>query len=164
MAMRADSYARLGGFPSLPSGEDARLVDDASRAGLRVRHDAASVVYTSGRRSGRAQGGLATALHALNQDGVDGVRVAHPADQAWQYRAHALARIAFDTGSMAKLSTAIGLPVDHLLGVGRDCPNAEAFAMRVVPAPPGGMREVPLAVAEAALVALSTAATPAWAA
>ncbi|MBB4618825.1 glycosyltransferase [Sphingomonas abaci] len=164
MAMRAALYTRLGGFPPLRQGEDARLVDDASRAGFRVRRDAASIVHTSGRRDGRAQGGLASALRALDRDGLDAVRVAHPADQAWQYRAHALARRAFDSATLADLSTAIGLTTDHLTGVARDAPNAEAFAMRVVPAPPGGMRHVPLTVAETALATLEAAVVPAKAA
>lgn len=164
MAMRTHVYAALGGFPPLASGEDARLVDDAARAGFRVRHDAASVVHTSGRRHGRAQDGLAANLRLRDRDGLDGIRVAHPVDQAWQYRAHALARLAFDTGSMMEVSNAVGLTPDHLFGVARDCPNAEAFAMRAVPIPPGGMRQVPLAVAETALAALCATAAPARAA
>ena len=62
MAMRADIYAALGGFPPLASGEDARLVDDAARAGFRVRHDAASWVHSSARRDGRALDCLAADL------------------------------------------------------------------------------------------------------
>ncbi len=154
MAMRAEVYVALGGFAPLTSGEDARLVDDASRAGLRVRRDAGSVVYTSARRSGRAPGGLATALCALDRDGIGHVRVTHPADQLWQYRNHALARHAYASGDLGLLCDAIGLGTDHLLGVARDCPNGEAFAMRVVPTAPGGMRQVPLATAEIALTAL----------
>ena len=164
MAMRADIYAALGGFPPLASGEDARLVDDAARAGFRVRHDAASVVHSSARRDGRARDGLAANLRDRDRNGLDNIRVAHPVDQAWQYRAHALARIAFETGDMTNVSSAIGLTLDHLLGVARDCPNAEAFAMRVVPVPPGGMRQVPLAVAETALAALHQSVTSARAA
>ena len=44
----------------------------------------------------------------------------------------------------------IGLDADHILGVARDCPNAEAFAMRVVPAAPL-QQLVPLIEAEQAL-------------
>ncbi len=164
MAMRADTYAALGGFPALVSGEDARLVDEASRAGLRVRRDAASVVHTSGRRRGRALGGLAATLHALDHDGVGSVRVAHPADQLWQYRAHALARRVFLQRDLSSLSEAIGLDADHLIGVARDCPNAEAFAMRVVPVPPGGMRQVSLAAAETVLATLTASLSSAQAA
>ncbi|MBI0476681.1 glycosyltransferase [Sphingomonas sp. MA1305] len=147
-------YRILGGFPPIPAGEDAQLVDDASRAGLRVRRDAASVVYTSDRRTGRVVHGFAGGLRVLDRDG-DAVMVAHPEDAAWQYRGHALARRVYDDGDVSPLADAIGLTCDHLVGVLRDSPNAEAFAMRVVPVPPGGMRRVTLAVAEAGLATLS---------
>jgi hypothetical protein len=153
LGIAVDHYRMLGGFPPMPAGEDAQLVDDASRAGLRVRRDAASVVYTSDRRIGRVIHGFAGGLRALDRDG-DRIAVAHPEDAAWQYRGHALARRAYDNGDVAALSDAIGLTCDHLVGAMRDSPNAEAFAMRVVPVPPGGMRRVTLATAEAGLAAL----------
>ncbi|MEH3039115.1 MAG: glycosyltransferase [Sphingomonas paucimobilis] len=151
MALRVGSYAALGGFAPLTSGEDARLVDDAARAGLRVRREAASVVHTSTRRRGRAQGGLATTLDLLDRTGLDEVRVTHPVDQIWQYRHHAIARRAFRMRNFRALAAAIRLSTDHVLGVARDCPNAEAFAMRIVPVAPQGMRQVPLSVAACAL-------------
>ncbi|MET0375036.1 MAG: glycosyltransferase [Rhizorhabdus sp.] len=147
-------YRMLGGFQSIAAGEDARLVDDAARAGLRVRRDAASVVYTSDRRTGRVAHGFAGGLRALDGDG-DAIEVAHPDDATWQYRGHALARRAYDSREIMALADAIGLAPDHLVGVLRDSPNAEAFAMRVVPVPPGGMRRVTLAAAEAELATLS---------
>ncbi|VXC99568.1 glycosyltransferase [Sphingomonas sp. 8AM] len=147
-------YRGLGGFRPVAVGEDAQLVDDAARAGLRVRRDAASVVATSDRRTGRVLHGFAHGLRALDGDG-DAVEVAHPDDATWQYRGHASARRAYDDGEMAILADAIGLTTDHLVGVMRDSPNAEAFAMRVVPVPPGGMRRVTLPVAEAALAKLA---------
>lgn len=154
LGMRAPAYGALGGFAPLPCGEDARLVDDAARAGLRVRRDAAATVRTSDRRDGRATGGLAQALR--HHDGLDAaaVGVAHPHDAAWQYRMHAAARAAFGEDRPEAVAAAIGLSRDHARGVARDCPNAEAFAMRIVPVPPGGMRSVALPVAEAALAAL----------
>ena len=148
-------YRALGGFAPVSSGEDAQLVDDAARAGLRVRRDAASVVHTSDRRLGRAADGLASSLRALDRKGA-AIEVAHPIDAAWQYRRHAAARSAFETGEFAALAAPLGLAVDHMIGVARDCPNAEAFAMRVVPTPPSGMRRVPLIVAEAELAILTT--------
>ncbi len=164
MAMRVPTYVALGGFAPLEHGEDARLVDDAARAGLRVRRDAASVVHTSERRIGRVRGGLATALCALDETGLEDIAVAHPVDQLWQYRLHALARAAFPLRDFTALGDAIGLSPDHLLGVARDCPNGTAFAMRVVPVPPGGMRHIPFPQAEAALGDLTRAACPAEAA
>lgn len=153
LGLRADTYRALGGFLPLASGEDARLVDDAGRAGLRVRRDAAAIVYTSDRRRGRAEHGLAQSLLALDRG--DGATVAHPHDAAWQYRCHALARLAFSSSDFTALAGVIGLSPDHALGVARDCPNAEAFAMRVVPTPPHGVRQVPLVMAEAELAAMS---------
>jgi len=156
IAIRAACYRALGGFRPLPSAEDATLLDDAARAGFRVRRDAALVVATSSRRDGRALEGLAGSLRAL--DGGEVQYVAHPHDLAWQAAAQAHARRAFatidDTACRAGLGTGLGLGADHILGVARDCPNAEAFAMRVVPAPPTRRDPVPLAVAEAILADL----------
>ena len=152
LAIRAEAYRALGGFRPLPAGEDALLLDDAARAGFRVRHDPAMVVETSARRQGRAAGGLAASLRALDAGGLP--RVPHPAGATWQYERHAAARAAFAAGDWPQLGASIGLTADHVLGVARDCPNAEAFAMRLVPAPPGPERLVPLAEAEAALTVL----------
>lgn len=154
LGLSAEHYHALGGFRPVPSGEDALLVDDAARAGLHVRRDAASVVHTSDRRRGRVAHGLAGSLRVLDRGG-DEIEVAHPWDAAWQYRRHAAARVAFADSDFIALADSIGLTTDHVLGVARDCPNAEAFAMRVVPTPPGGMRRVGLARAEAELAALT---------
>lgn len=148
-------YRSLGGFQPLTAGEDARLADDAARAGMRVRRDAASVVHTSDRRTGRVLHGFAHGLRTLDGAG-DGIEVAHPDDATWQYRGHASARRAYRDGELADLADAIDIPTDHLRGVMRDSPNAEAFAMRVIPVPLGGMRRVTLPVAEAALAAMSS--------
>lgn len=156
LAMRAEAYRALGGFRALAHGEDATLLDDAARLGLRVRRDAAMVVDTSSRREGRAVDGLAGALQAIDRGAVQ--MVAHPASVAWQARAQALARRTYaaidDAARLVALGTMIGLSSDHLVGVARDCPNGEAFAMRVVPAAPGHDQLVTLAAAEAALATL----------
>jgi hypothetical protein len=156
MAFRASAYRALGGFAALSSGEDATLLDEAARAGLRVRRDAAMVVETSSRRNGRAANGLASALLALDA-GVS-PHVAHPGGGAWQWQAHAAARAAFATIASAEVRGRLGahlnLTADHVLGVARDCPNAEAFAIRIVPAAPVAHGTVSLAVAEDALLAL----------
>ncbi len=154
LGIRADAYRALGGFAPVPSGEDARLIDDASRAGLRVRRDAACVVRTSDRREGRAGAGLALALRRLDDGDAATLQVTHPADAAWQYRMHAVARAAFADDRLDRIAAALELTDDHVMGVARDCPNAEAFAMRLVPAAPGGMRGVALPVAETELESL----------
>ena len=154
MGIRAEAYRALGGFAPVPSGEDARLVDDAARAGLRVRRDAASMVHTSDRRIGRAGAGLAVALRHADGSDAAALSVAHPIGEAWRYRCHAFARSGYATERLDSVAAAIGLSHDHVRGVARDCRNGEAFAMRVVPAPPGGMRMVTLPLAEIALAKL----------
>ena len=153
LGFRAGAYTQLGGFLPLPSGEDGRIIDDAGRLGLRVRRDAACVVHTSARRVGRVAGGLADGLRHLD-DPQRPVLVGHPADAAWQYRCHAEARAAFAGGDPAAVARVLGLTADHAIGVARDCPNGESFAMRIVPAAPRGERRVTLDHAEAILAAL----------
>jgi hypothetical protein len=156
LAIRASVYRALGGFAALHSGEDAALLDEAARAGYRVRRDAAMVVDTSSRRTGRAVHGLASALLALDAGRLP--TVAHPHAAAWQWQGHAAARTAFAAIGQRDVRLALGrrlgLTADHVLGVARDCPNAEAFAMRIVPASPIAPGVVSLAVAEEALAAL----------
>jgi hypothetical protein len=156
LAFTAAAHRAVGGFRPLPSGEDALFVDEAARAGLRVRRDPAVRVRTSARRHGRAPGGLAAQLRHGDADGTAGVRVGSPDAAAWQYRRHAAARAAFPglPGSAAALGRQLGLGADHVIGVARDCPNGEAFAMRIVPAAPDGELLLPLADAERALARL----------
>lgn len=160
LGIRIDAYERLGGFKALRSGEDAMLIDDAQRAGMRVRRDPAMVVETSSRRDGRAPDGLAAALREIDGHGVP--RIAHPAAAVWQYRLQADARRAFgmidDHRAVAGFGDLIGLSADHVIGVARDCPNAEAFAMRIVPAAPFPNTMVGFGDAELALTALERTA------
>lgn len=138
IAIWASAYRQMGGFLPLASGEDARLLDDASRAGLRVRRDGTMVVETSSRREGRIAGGLAGLLLALDQG--EQPCLADPRGAAWQWRAQAVARERFAMMDRldvrVTLGERLGLTADHLLGVVRNCPNAEAFAMRIVPTSP----------------------------
>ncbi|MHA6723907.1 glycosyltransferase family 2 protein [Sphingomonas sp. RS2018] len=157
MGLRADAYRALGGFRPMASGEDAQMVDDAARSGWRVRRDAACVVTTSDRRHGRAAGGLALALQRCDEGDAASTFVSDPAGAAWQYRLHALARAMFANRDWRSVGDAIGLTSDHVLGVARDCPNAEAFAMRIVPAPAACFRELSLPEAEAELARLTDA-------
>ena len=91
---------------------------------------------------------MAHILHTLEAGDVGAVTVAHPQDAAWQYRMHALVRAAYLENRLERVGAALALTREHVVGVARDCPNAEAFAMRIVPEPPAGMRMVPLTVAE----------------
>ncbi|WP_374943417.1 glycosyltransferase [Sphingomonas sp.] len=154
LAFRAHAYAALGGFEGVAAAEDARIVDAAHRAGLRVRRDAAVTVETSSRREGRARGGLADHLRALDR-GAAAPTMAHPHDAAWRYRMHAAARRAFGHES-AGLSERLSRVPSEVAAIAKAAPNAEAFAMCVVPERPGGERTVSLDVAEDALAALET--------
>lgn len=156
LACSAATYRRLGGFEPVAAGEDARLVDQAYRLGLRVRRDQAIRVETSTRRDGRALGGLADHLRDLDRDGGGGARMAHPEDVAWRYARHAVARQAWPAlpAAAPALAETLCCPIDHIHAVADTVDNAEAFAMRVVPDVPGGERLVDLTTAEAALARL----------
>ena len=156
LACSARTYAALGGFEPVSAGEDGRLVDAAHRLGLRVRRDGTIRVETSTRREGRALGGLAGHLRDMDRTAGASARMAHPEDVAWRYAHHALARAGWprlDTIAES-LAAALHRPVADILAVASAAPNAESFAMQVVPDVPGGERLVDLDTAEAALSAL----------
>lgn len=73
LGIRADVYDRIGGFSAYATGEDRDLVSRVARAGHRVVQPLDVRVTTSGRLTGRADGGLAGLLASLNDvAGVDG--------------------------------------------------------------------------------------------
>jgi len=156
LAFRLGDYISLGGFEPVPSAEDARLVDAAHRAGLRVRRDSAIRVQTSSRREGRARNGLADHLRRLDAASDDTASsMAHPDDMVWRYAGHAAARLAWPARDrIVALAASLGIPPEDVRHIAAGSPNAEAFAMRVVPDVPGGQRIVPLAEAERALARL----------
>jgi hypothetical protein len=65
LAVRADAYLAVGGFPHHEHGEDQRLVDALVLADHRVLRTRSWSVLTSGRTTGRAEGGLADLLAVL---------------------------------------------------------------------------------------------------
>jgi hypothetical protein len=65
LALRADAYAAVGGWPSRPSGEDHGLWDAVRAAGYRCASPRSLVVTTSGRAQSRARGGFADGLNEL---------------------------------------------------------------------------------------------------
>jgi hypothetical protein len=67
LGFSAARYEELGGFGSLPSGEDRDFYERAVAAGLRIRHDAKAIVVTSSRREGRAPQGFAGVLRSMDQ-------------------------------------------------------------------------------------------------
>lgn len=62
LALPVSIYARIGGLPPLPVGEDRALADVVRRQGGLVRHSLAARVTVSCRLDGRAQGGMATTI------------------------------------------------------------------------------------------------------
>lgn len=68
LAVRADAYVQVGGFPLVPLGEDTALVETLERQGIPVRRATDLVVATSGRLHGRAHGGLADLLARLSAE------------------------------------------------------------------------------------------------
>ena len=73
LGIRGDAYLALGGWPALPTGEDAELVRRATAAGhVRIARSAAIPVVTSTRRAGRAPQGFSGYLRDLSPGGLAG--------------------------------------------------------------------------------------------
>lgn len=66
LAVRADIYLAVGGFPASGHGEDQRLVDAIDAHGCQVLRSRTLSVVTSGRVRGRARNGLAALLRELD--------------------------------------------------------------------------------------------------
>jgi hypothetical protein len=67
LAVRADAYLEVGGFPRTVHGEDQALVDALAARGHRLLRTRDISVVTSGRLLGRARGGLAAHLLRLEE-------------------------------------------------------------------------------------------------
>jgi hypothetical protein len=73
LGIRGDAYLALGGWPALPTGEDAELARRATAAGhVRIARTAAIPVVTSTRRAGRAPQGFSGYLRDLSPGGLAG--------------------------------------------------------------------------------------------
>ncbi len=156
LGFRVAAYRALDGFAPIVSGEDKDIVDRARHMGLRVRHDRSMRVVTSSRLTGRASGGLADALSFMAAE-TDEPRVDHPADAARQYQRHAFARSMFESRDNVTDWTAAGRAIGadtDLQILAESVPNAEAFAMKAVPARPTE-RDLPLSKAAAILNTLT---------
>ena len=68
LGVRADAYQAVGGFGAVRTGEDHDLWRRLGRAGYRRCYATTPTVSTSARRHGRAPGGLADLLAALDRD------------------------------------------------------------------------------------------------
>lgn len=153
LAVHSAVYRAAGGFPSLVKGEDAAFADAAARLGFALRRDSAARVMTSARRVGRATDGFAAQLATF--DGVDrDPVVSHPMDEAWRYTMQSRARHCHGRAGRERLAEHLRLRIGEVEAVEAECPNGEAFAARIVGAPPGGMRSVTLGHAELLLATL----------
>lgn len=65
LALRADVYRAVGGFGSLPTGEDVDLIRRVESSSIPVLYACDSPVSTSNRRDGRAPDGFAGHLRTL---------------------------------------------------------------------------------------------------
>lgn len=68
LAVRLDAYLAVGGFPSVPHGEERVLRDRLLAAGWPVHTSLAPAVRTSGRMPGRAEHGLGALLSRLERE------------------------------------------------------------------------------------------------
>lgn len=71
LGISAAMYTELGGFRSLPSGEDRDLYHRAVAAGFRIRHDPKAVVTTSSRREGRVPEGFAGVMRIVEHQELE---------------------------------------------------------------------------------------------
>ncbi len=93
LAVRAEAYARAGGLPDLPRGEDTALYAALARCGARVRHSPRFLASTSPRSSGRVEGGFATFVRQLHDAaGPERWLVEQPEETLHHIRARAALR------------------------------------------------------------------------
>ena len=62
IAVTAAAFARCGGVPAIPSGEDRALIAALRRVDARIRHAPEVHVSVSGRTEGRSEGGMADTI------------------------------------------------------------------------------------------------------
>jgi len=87
LMMSVGLYRRAGGVPVIPTGEDRALVEAAVAAGGRLVHPASVWTRASPRRTGRAQGGMASDMHMWAEARATQTDPLVPAFQHWRDRA-----------------------------------------------------------------------------
>ncbi len=85
LAVTASAYRRVGGLPARPLAEDRAFVEQLRLYDVPVRHCLDARVWTSARRIGRAEGGLASLIddHA-GEDSAPCDTALEPARIAWR--------------------------------------------------------------------------------
>lgn len=117
IAVTADAYARCGGVPAIPSGEDRALIAALRRVDARVRHAPEVHVTVSGRIEGRCEGGMADTIRRRldRPDPFLDDRLEPAVYCARRAICRALARRAYDDRRFtARLNAQILLPADTL--------------------------------------------------
>ncbi|MBV2148040.1 glycosyltransferase [Sphingobium sp. AS12] len=88
LAIRAELYLACGGVPAIASGEDRALVLAALARGARLVHPVTVYTRVSPRLEGRAEGGMAVAMHTLFESAENDISPMAPAFTHWRERAH----------------------------------------------------------------------------
>jgi GT2 family glycosyltransferase len=130
LAVTLHAYRAIGGLPCIALGEDGALVASLERSGMRVRHDPAVRVVTSGRIAGRAQGGVADTIR-IRCDSPDALcdPYLEPARDAffrglWRGRMRTL-----HAGGLLGVSSAWMDPLDLPPDGARELPMGKSFAV-----------------------------------
>jgi cellulose synthase/poly-beta-1,6-N-acetylglucosamine synthase-like glycosyltransferase len=97
LAVRTDTFRRVGGIPAIRSGEDRAFVRALWLMDARIRHDPSIEVIVSGRVIGRAKGGMADAIRRrmIRQDEFTDEQVEPAADAFRRYGLRCRARCAW---------------------------------------------------------------------
>lgn len=101
LALSVDLYARAGGVPLLPTGEDRALVEVAIKAGGKLIHPNAVWTRASSRTVGRANGGMAVDMQRWMDCAANGDTPIVPSLSHWEERARWRFRVKAELGAAA---------------------------------------------------------------
>jgi hypothetical protein len=107
LAVRTESFRKVGGIPAIPAGEDRAFVRALWMMDARVRHDPAIRVTVSGRIVGRADGGMADTIRRrmVRQDEFSDDQVEPARDAFRRYRLRQRVRCAWGGSADAALAS-----------------------------------------------------------
>ncbi len=157
LAVTAAAYARSGGVPAIPCGEDRALVAALRRVDARIRHSLGVHVTVSGRTQGRSPGGMADTIRRRMEhpDALLDDRLEPAADCARRARCRADLRRVYDnpTSDIAELADRLRLPPARLALLLRTPHFGMAWDVVERVAPPLRRRPVAMAEVHAEIVA-----------
>jgi hypothetical protein len=117
LAVSVAAFNRVGGIPSVSSGEDRAFVQALQRIDARIRHHPAIKVTVSGRIVGRAQGGMADAIRRriVQQDEFTDSQVEPAHDALRRFTLRRRTRVAWSSGAAdAALASSLALDPSFL--------------------------------------------------